>query len=274
MRPWIIAVVTLLLVVLGTGHVHADEKLPSPQDPAARAHLDAGNKAYRLKDFEAAIREYRAGAQAETGPTYTFWYNLGQSYRQLGRYEDAIWFYTQFLAQAPATLRLHRDAASSFIEKMKAELDKAATSAPPTEPAPTSIEGGEGPATRARPAAEQPSDNPRSSEEKRPRWYQDRLGWAVTNAGAVGLGLSVGLVVSGRSLDTQANTEDQQAERRALRDRASTRMLMGGIAGGIGAVALGVGVVMLARTPADTERRSVGLIPLSDGAAILVRGSF
>lgn len=157
---------------------------------------------------------------------------------------------------------------------MKAELDKAATAAEPTEPAPTPIEGGDGAATDTRPAAESRVDDPPTSEEGRERWYQDRLGWAVTGAGAIGLGVSVGLVVSGRSLDTQANAEDQQAERRALRDKASTRMLTGTIAGGLGAVALGVGVVMLARTPARTESRSVGLVPLSDGAAILVRGSF
>ncbi len=89
MKHSIIAIVSLLLLVGTVARGYADEKLPSPQDAVARAHLDAGNKAYRLKDFDAAIREYRAGAQAETGPTYTFWYNLGQSYRQLGRYEDA-----------------------------------------------------------------------------------------------------------------------------------------------------------------------------------------
>jgi tetratricopeptide (TPR) repeat protein len=274
MKLSIIALVSFLLIVGASEHAYADEKLPSPQDAVARAHLDAGNKAYRLKDFEAAIREYRAGAQAETGPTYTFWYNLGQSYRQLGRYEDAIWFYSQFLAQAPATLRLHRDAATGFIEKMKAELDKAATAAQPTEPAPTPIEGGNSTAADSQRSAEPRVADPRPSDAGRERWYQDRLGWAVTGAGAVGLGLSVSLVMSGRSLDTQANAQDQQAERRALREKASTRMLMGGIAGGIGAIALGVGAVMLARTPAHTESRSVGLIPLSDGAAILVRGSF
>jgi len=267
MRP-LISIVVLMLTLAAGRALAEDEKLPAPQDAGARAHLEAGNKAYRLKDFEAAVREYRAGAQAETGPTYTFWYNLGQAYRQLGRNEDAIWFYSQFLAQAPPSLRLHRDAASSFIEQMNADLERPPAAPPPTEPAATAPTEPAA-ATSGQAQAERPV-----RAEVRERWYRDRIGWALAGVGAVSLGISGGLILSGRSLDNQANAEDAQADRKSLRDRASTRMLAGGIAGSIGAVVLTVGIVKLVKLPGGGRESAVSIVPTIGGASWVVEGRF
>jgi tetratricopeptide (TPR) repeat protein len=265
-RPRLILIIVAALLLALVSPALADEKLPSPRHPDAKAHLDAGNKAYRLREYDQAIKEYRAGAAAETGATYTFWYNLGQAYRQSGKYEDAIWFYSQFLAQSPAELKLHRGAAEDFIAKMRAELDKAATTASPTEPAPTPIQD-------ATPSAHEPTREV-APQPSSTQWYQDRLGWVLVGAGLVGGATSTALVLSGRSLDDEANTEDGQTRRRNLRDRASTRMLAGGIAAGASATVLAIGIVKLVRTPTPTVEERIGLVVDGDGVSFLVRGSF
>jgi hypothetical protein len=49
----------------------------------AREHLIRGNRLYNTRAFDAAIEAYKAGALAEPAPVFD--YNLGQTYRQLGR---------------------------------------------------------------------------------------------------------------------------------------------------------------------------------------------
>ena len=105
----------ILILFLATPAL-ADEVLPDPSTPEALAKLEEGNKLYLLRDYEHAIAAYKEGVRLEPKATITFWYNLGQANRQWGKYEDAIWFYTQFLKSAPTKLTLHRHAA----EKMEA----------------------------------------------------------------------------------------------------------------------------------------------------------
>ena len=92
-----------------------------------------------------------------------------------------------------------------------------------------------------------------------PRWYSDRWGWALTGAGAVVTGVGVGLIVSGRDLQDRANAEDRQAERRDLRDRASTRLWLGSAAAVVGVAALGAGITKLVlRGDDDSAEREPG----------------
>jgi tetratricopeptide (TPR) repeat protein len=234
------------LVLIGSGAVA--EELPSPTNPEARAHLAEGNKAYRLKEFDLAITEYRAGAallEARSGASFTFWWNLGQAYRMLARYEEATWFYQRFLGEAPLTFPLHREAAHTFVDEMKRELEKAATKTGPIEPAPSPI-GPESP----------PSAPASAPDPARPTWYADRPAWALTGAGALTAAVGAGYLWRASSLYGDADDEDRQATREDLRDRARTRAYVGGIAGGVGVALLAVGVTKLVLTPAthSTER--------------------
>jgi tetratricopeptide (TPR) repeat protein len=248
---------------------HAEE-LPSPQSPEAKAHLLEGNKAYRLKDFELAAREYRAGAALETGPTFTFWYNLGQAYRQLGKYEDAIWFYRQFLNQAPLNVPMHRDAAKTFIDEMQRELDKAATKTGPTEPAPTPLTSP--PKTHVEPEGDTrqaPSEPPRQPQVA---WHRDPVAWGLVGSGAAASAVGVVFLLQAASAQDDANAEPVLSQRQDLRDRASSRRLLGGVAVGVGAGVLVAGVIKLVIHPSRSTE--VSAAPVQGGVAFAMRLRF
>lgn len=82
-----VAVAALLGLVLIVGAARA-APLARPASPEAQEHLDRGNRLYGTRPFEEAIAEYKAGALIEPAPVFD--YNLGQCFRQLGRYQEAI----------------------------------------------------------------------------------------------------------------------------------------------------------------------------------------
>jgi tetratricopeptide (TPR) repeat protein len=126
------AFASLLVVSLGfvlATTAHADP-LAKPTNVVARDYLTTGNRFYRLREFEKAIEEYKAGAVREDSPI--FYYNLGQCYRQLGRYEDAIWHYERFLERGKPTGEVEASV-RDFIVQMRGELEKKAMKQPPIE---------------------------------------------------------------------------------------------------------------------------------------------
>lgn len=245
----------------------ADDEIAKPTTSEARDRLTAGTRLYRVREFEKAIDEYKAGALKEDAPV--FYYNLGQCYRQLGKYEDAIWHYQRFLDRATTAPRKYRDAAEGFIKEMKAELEKRAMTSQPTEPAP------DGKATPIEP-------NPAVREDKPPvvvpaapePWYADAFGWGLTGTGVVATSVSAYLLLDASSLEDDANHEPSQETQRALRDRASQRRLAGAIVGVVGVGALVTGIIKLAIAP---KRESTTATALDVGVStngVFVTGRF
>lgn len=54
-----------------------------------------------MREFDGAVKEYKAGALIESAAIFD--YNLGQCYRQLGKYADAIWHYERCLRSGIGT---------------------------------------------------------------------------------------------------------------------------------------------------------------------------
>lgn len=109
----LLAAIVLVLIAL-TRSARADEELPSPANADAKEQIEAGNKAFlaaqsrtdpevQRRDFEEAILHYKAGAKLETKNAFTFYWNLGHAYRQLGSYTQADWFYRAFLEAGPTS---------------------------------------------------------------------------------------------------------------------------------------------------------------------------
>jgi tetratricopeptide (TPR) repeat protein len=218
-------------VVASASLAYAGNPFAKPTSTDARAHLDAGNKLYDVRDFDKAIDEYKAGALIE--PTPIFDYNLGQCYRQLGKYEDAIWHYDRFIKRGqPAGEVL--DTINGFIAQMKAERDKKAMTEPPTEAAPTITSPTATTTTTAG-----------TTEPPPPRGHKTNyfaLGLGI--AGGVGMVAGAGLLWDAHSLRDDANHTTSQQERDALHDKADTRSLAGTIVGLGGVAVLGTGVAM------------------------------
>ncbi len=237
----------------------ADDPLAKPKAAAARDHLTSGNKLYRLREFEKAVEAYKAGALVEDVPV--FHYNLGQCYRQLGRYEDAIWHYDRFLERGNPTGEI-RDAVEGFRTQMKGELEKKAMTQTPVEPAPYP----------------QPTVDPPKTKVVRvpaPRWYEDTFGWTLAIGGAAGIGVSTWLFLDATRLQDDADMQVDQGKRDELRDRASSRRTTGVVVGLGGLALLATGVVKLVLRPDDREQTVIGSLNVGIGGdSIFVMGRF
>lgn len=267
------------IVLLASGNARADEPLPKPVIPEALAHFDAGNAAFneakaetvpaaRRSAFARAAKEYLAGVSLETKFHYTFYWNLGHTYRQLGEYTRADYYYRKFLEFAPARFSEHRQAAEEFQRQMKADLDKQAAIDAATEPLTKEPAG-----TIVAPAPIPPDPIDAPPDDERHPWHADRLGWALAGGGAVGLLVGGGFLLSSSSLYDQAAREDRQSVAADLRERADRRVLVGGLVGGAGVALAAVGVIRLALT--DDDPRPQTSIQVRVGpASFAVWGTF
>lgn len=257
----VVAAFGLLVLLVFAEPASADNALAKPKNATAQQRLAAGNKLYRVREFEKAVEEYKAGALIEDVPV--FHYNLGQCYRQLGKYEDAIWHYERFIERGKPAGQL-RGAVDAFLTQMRSELERKAMSQPPTEPAP-----------EPKPAPDPPQ--PKTTTIKIPGepWHRDRVGWGLSAAGVVGVGVSSWLFINAKGLDEDSNAEATQGERKDLRDRASSRRLLGTIVGVGGAGLLVAGLVKLALRPDDREQTITTSLNLGiTGDGVFVTGRF
>ena len=239
-------VVWLVFALAAPAHADALEK---PTNVVAREHLATGNRYYRLREFEKAIEEYKAGVLREDAPVFSF--NLGQCYRMLGRYEDAIWHYERFLDRGKPTGEAEA-AVKKFIAQMKDEVGKAAMKQPPVEPAPPPTGDR---ATSAQPA---PASIPSAGRGRgMPLQRKLAIGIGVAGATTVGVGAVLGLRAESLEADADAicpmSTCDRADEATRLIDRGKTNALYANVAFGVGGAAL-LGAAVLWITSAPDER--------------------
>lgn len=244
-------------MLLLCAHVaYGDDSFAKLTVAAARDHFTTGNKLYRLREFDKAIEEYKAGALIEDVPV--FYYNLAQCYRQLGRYEDAIWHYDRFLQRGNPTGQ-DREVVENLRTQMKAELDKAMTQ-PPVEPAPV-----------LEPVRE---NSPQAIGAPGEPWYRDGVGWGLAAGGVTAISVSTWLFVDTNGLEKDADGQATQSVRRELREEASSRRTAGVIIGIGGAVLFTTGIIKLALRPDDREQTVTALRVGFGGDSVFVAGWF
>ncbi len=199
------------------------DPLAKPLSSQARDHLARGNKLYAIREFDAAIDSYKAGALIEDTPV--FQYNLGQAYRLAGKYQESLWHYERFVRRTQPTGVL-KESIEQLTAQMKAELAKAATKQPPVEAAPVDP----GMATEASVTTQQP---PREAHQApRARW-----GWIAAGSGALVLGgTALGFSIWGDRTYDRAKNATVQSERDDLENSANTRRY---VAQGLGSAAVG-----------------------------------
>lgn len=261
-RRWLlIAALAVVCLLLSASPALADDAFAKPRSPVALEHLKMGNRLYRVREFDKAIEEYKAGALREDVPV--FHYNLAQCYRQLGRHEEALWHYERFLQRGQPTGELEQ-ATKDFIEQMKGELQKKkAMSQPPPKPDPDPQLAAARPHTpEAQPAARVQAERV-SRDGMAPR---RKLAIAVGTGGIAMVGLGIGLGLRGRRLIGEAadicpmDVCTRADEANVLVERGNTNSLYANIAFGAGAAAVASAAVLWF-TGSARKHRGTAVVP-------------
>jgi tetratricopeptide (TPR) repeat protein len=252
-----------------------DRSLAPPTNPIAVARMKSGNNHHReaLKrasvvatrdqaaaEFQEAIDDYVAAAMAS--PTPSVLYNLAQTYRAAGDYENAIAQYRLFLDRGRPGEGF-RKLIECQIGAMAAELMRAAAAAPPRGPGPEDGADPEPPPdTAPRPTADvkppAPARPPLPPAVRAAPWHRDPIAWTLVGSGAVVASVGGFLLLDARSIRRDAAAEPRDDVRAGLRDKADARRTWGAIATVAGVAALTAGIVKLAITP-DAPRSRVAL---------------
>lgn len=264
-RPWII--IALLLFMLTPAAWADDPALTPPKDQDARLHFKQGNRFYRIRKFEEAIAEYQTGAMTEPAPVFD--YNLGQCYRQLGKYTDAIWHYERFLKNGQPENELQA-LVTDFLRQMHAELDRKASTQPPTDIAPE-------PGPPASPPKNKPSSPTRPAEpmSRSDPWYSDGLGWGLVAGGVLTATGATYLLASASDLRDEASINPDESRRLELRDAAHTRFMASAAFGAVGGALIAIGAVKLAiHTSEPSRAKSTSWAIGTSRGGIVVSGQF
>ena len=238
--------------------------MAKPTAPEAQQHLDRGNKRYNVRKFAEAVDEYIAGAVIESAPVFDF--NLGQCYRQLHKYKEAIWHYERFLRRGrPEPER--RLLVEDFITQMNAEIARKAATRPRTEPA---LDASSSARTRPSPVpaiTEAASTSIARRADPGPRWYSDRVGWGLVGTGVLGTGAAVLLRWKASSLRTEANASQSEDHRIELRRNANRSSLLGTLVSVGSAAMIVTGAIKLAVSPKpnSTSRTASWSVAISLG---------
>ena len=250
-----------------------DPALQYPKDPDAVKHLEAAKRAFGVQQYDKAIEEYTAAGLADGAPLIL--YNLGQTYRAAKDYEKAIRQYQLFLdrgkpgAEVRALVKCH-------IQTMTAEMEQAASTAPPTGPAPEQTGDQDADASVAPEPApigaadDDEDDRDQPVEEIAPSpWSTSRkvaLGTGVAGVLAVGAGVFFGLQAEGYKDDAAklcpSNPCADADEANALSEKADSRALLANISYASGAaLIIGATVLWFVGSPSDGNQDEVAITP-------------
>lgn len=107
----------LLMVCLAVAIPSRPVQADDPATRAARRHFERGEKLFALGRFDEALEEYQTAFDAK--PLPGFLYNIGQCYRNLGDYEQAIFSFKKYLKLDPEAP--NREAVERLIEDLEAK---------------------------------------------------------------------------------------------------------------------------------------------------------
>jgi tetratricopeptide (TPR) repeat protein len=241
-----------------------DPSLAYPKNAKAKEHLEAAKRAFGVQQYDKAVSEYMAAGLADDAPLIL--YNLGQTYREAKDYTKAIRQYELFLERGQPGPEV-RALVKCHITRMKAELEHAASTAPPSGPAsdPTSTQSTAAPASGGG-GVEAATTTPEVDETPRDtsRWTTKRkiaIGFAL--GGVIGIGAGTVFALQNRGYkddaarlcpsDPCANAD----EANALSDRASTRATLANVSFGVGAgLVAGAVVLWFVGAPSTTNDRA------------------
>lgn len=229
----------------------------------AKQRYETGERAYRLGDFDAAVRDFKAAYQL--APVPLILYNIGQAFRLKGDGAQALFFYQQYISTGAAGDS--RRVAEQRIAELKAadELQRRAalSSPPPATKASLAVQ----PEALAKPEVAKltpPSLGTRRS------WYRSPAGLVCSILGLGAAGAGAGLLVRADSLEATKSTAPSVAAQERLAQDVTGLTAGGWVAVGVGGALLVTGIVMFAVTGGKSATIALG--PSSSGVVATIGG--
>ena len=175
----------LVLLVANPGAAQAREGDSLAQ--AARAHFTRGRNYANANEYDAAIREFRSGFDAQPHPLFLF--NIAQCARRGGHNELAAEYYTKYLAAEPnAPDRVEVKRWIAFLQKRPSGVAPAPAVVEAPPPVATVA-----PAPAPAPALTVVAPAPEVKRSRKPLWIALGVVGGVLVAGGLTVGLLLGL---------------------------------------------------------------------------------
>ncbi len=257
LRAAAVAVVVALLLSAPTARAQADGETKA-MNPKAHELLVLGLTHFEAKEYEDAIRQFRAGYAVDPRPELLF--AIAQAERLSGDCTSAIKAYEMFLESSPEERQAY--ATTTAIERCRTALGKTEPE-PEPEPAPALA------APKAAPAPAFVHD----SDSLRAPWYKDKLGASLLAAGVVSASVGLGYYVASSSDESAAKEAATYGEYADLMDSAERRRNVAWVGLGVGA-GLITGAVVRYWLRNDEPDQGVGLSVTGDSAAVVYSANF
>jgi tetratricopeptide (TPR) repeat protein len=263
---------TALLVCAVAPHAFADGA------SEAKEHVEKATAAHKEGRWEDAKTELEAAYALDPQPQLL--YALGQVHVKLGRCEEAITRYEEFLRTEPP--QTARESASQAIVTCKVALAHAEARAQREAHA-----NGEASSTAtdasAAGAASTTTPDGTARDDKAPDidaaavvkpWYQERaVGWSLIGVGAASTLVGTLLYVRARSTLSDAEDAATYDEAARLVEDARRARMMSVVLGAAGIAMLAGGVVYYVKLDREESRR-VSVVPTTSGGLVTLSGRF
>jgi tetratricopeptide (TPR) repeat protein len=116
MARWLALVFLCFTAFAAPRAAHAED----PAMRSAKRHYDRGEKLFALGKFDEALDEYQKAFDAKPLPGFLF--NIGQCYRNLGDYDQAIFSFKKYLKLDPSAP--NKDKVDKLIEELEDKKER------------------------------------------------------------------------------------------------------------------------------------------------------
>lgn len=217
----------------------------------AQKHIEAATEAHQAGKYDVALTELQAAYALDPQPDLL--YAMGQVDVKLGKCDDAVTSYERFLATNPPAEP--SAAAKEAIDTCKTQMARAQQAAQPEPP----------------PQQPQPPP-PAPPQHESKAFYTDVIGTTLVGVGAASVVGGVVLYSMAVSKLDDADAATTYAQHKDLVDDAHTKRNIAVVLGGVGAVALGVGIWHY--TKFKKEQQAVAVTPTTSGGMVTWMGRF
>ncbi|MEJ7729590.1 MAG: tetratricopeptide repeat protein [Polyangiaceae bacterium] len=262
-----------LVLMLGFVPALSMAQVPPPDSPngsdpgadgRARELYEKGDRFYSEGRYEKSIEAFREAYTLSRRPLLLF--NLANAYERLGRYDEAVAALREY---QPSAAEGDRDAVAKRIDSLELRAREQAGQAKPAPPQPAAQSPNNlvQPAPTEGDAAPQPSSSPIG-------------GYVLVGVGVAILGTATAFAVVASRAKSEAKDQCPTgicpAEAEETIDRERTYAALADIGFGVGAVAVGAGVLAIILHEPDRNRQSarVAVSPSLHGAEVSLVGRF